>query len=265
MALLGNYTVLNKTPGRAFGGGAAGNGMNRADSNQSGANKNQFAGWSGISQKSSFPSGYVLGLAARPAQKSGGLGTSSKTIAGSGRVSYFNLAGGLNGVAPLDGSGDITSAALALIVSAVAALSGSGSLSAAVKAFLGAAATLAGEGDLVGAVKAIGNAAAAVSGTGTAEDSVLSAGGSLAAGIVVTGDALSTANVADAILDAVDGVETGLTLRQALRVIAAATAGKVSGAETTTITFRNALADDKDRIVAEVSGGNRTSITLDLD
>ncbi len=84
--------------------------------------------------------------------------------------------------------------------------------------------------------------------------------------IVVTGDALSTANVAAAILDATDGVETGLTLRQALRVIAAATAGKVSGAETTTITFRNALVDDTDRIVATVDvDGNRTAVTLDTD
>jgi hypothetical protein len=63
-----------------------------------------------------------------------------------------------------------------------------------------------------------------------------------------------------------EDVETGLTLRQALRVIAAATAGKVSGGGTSTITIRNAVADGADRIVATVdSNGNRTAITYDLE
>jgi hypothetical protein len=266
MALIGNYTVLNKTPGRALGGGAQGDGMNRADFNKSGANKNQYAGWMRIDQRSSFPSGYALGYPLRAAQKAGGMGTSARTVTGAGAVSYFNLAGGLNAVAPLAGAGDINNAAAALIVSAVAALTGTGALSADILAILNAAATLAGEGDLAGALAALGNAVAILSGEGGAIGSVLTADGSMAADIVVTGDALTTANVADAILDAPDGVETGLTLRQALRVIAAATAGKVSGAETTTVTFRNALVDDVDRIIATVdSNGNRTAITLDTD
>ena len=62
-----------------------------------------------------------------------------------------------------------------------------------------------------------------------------------------------------------EDVETGLSLRKALRLIAAATAGKVGGAETTTITIRSAVADDRDRITATVdSNGNRTSITYDV-
>ena len=88
----------------------------------------------------------------------------------------------------------------------------------------------------------------------------------MSAAIIVTGDALSTANVADAILDALNAVENGMTVRQALRLISAAVGGKASGAETTEITFRNAVADTKDRIVATVdSSGNRTAITADLD
>lgn len=71
--------------------------------------------------------------------------------------------------------------------------------------------------------------------------------------------------VAAALLDLVDGIETGLTPRQALRVALAALAGKVSGASGTTVTFRNAAADSKDRIVATVdSDGNRSAVTLDL-
>ena len=112
---------------------------------------------------------------------------------------------------------------------------------------------------------ALAHAAAALTGAGEIA-ATINALGTLAGDIVVTGDALSTANVADAVLDDVDGVESGLTVRQALRVIAAALAGKVSGAATTTITFRNASADDTDRIVATVDNdGNRTAITLDVD
>jgi hypothetical protein len=60
-------------------------------------------------------------------------------------------------------------------------------------------------------------------------------------------------------------VETGMTVRQTLRLLAAAMGGKVSGAGTGTITFRSAVADDVDRIVATVDGsGNRTAVTADL-
>lgn len=60
-------------------------------------------------------------------------------------------------------------------------------------------------------------------------------------------------------------VETGMTVRQTLRLLAASMGGKVSGAGTGTITFRNAVADDADRIIATVDGsGNRTAVTADL-
>lgn len=60
-------------------------------------------------------------------------------------------------------------------------------------------------------------------------------------------------------------VESGLTLRNALRLIAASTAGKLSGATGPTVVIRNAVADSKDRISATVdANGNRTAITVDL-
>jgi len=69
----------------------------------------------------------------------------------------------------------------------------------------------------------------------------------------------------DDLLDASDSIETGLTLRGALRLMVAALAGKISGGGTTTITIRNAVADSKARITATVdSSGNRTAITTDL-
>jgi hypothetical protein len=69
---------------------------------------------------------------------------------------------------------------------------------------------------------------------------------------------------ADALLDRTDGVETGVTPRGLWRLLGAVMAGKVSGAGTGTETFRNTVADSKDRIVATVdSSGNRTAITTD--
>lgn len=68
---------------------------------------------------------------------------------------------------------------------------------------------------------------------------------------------------ADALLDRTAGVETGLTVRQALRLLAAAMFGKASGLAGTTATFRD-TGDTKDRIVATVdANGNRTAVTTD--
>ncbi len=66
------------------------------------------------------------------------------------------------------------------------------------------------------------------------------------------------------LLDLASAIETGLTMRGAMRLIVAANAGKVSGAETTSVIIRNAVADSKARITATVdSNGNRTVVTTD--
>jgi hypothetical protein len=65
----------------------------------------------------------------------------------------------------------------------------------------------------------------------------------------------------DSILD--DPVEGSFTMRQLLRLMAAALFGKASGGGTATITFRD-LGDSKNRITATVtSNGNRTDVVLD--
>jgi acyl-CoA synthetase (NDP forming) len=69
----------------------------------------------------------------------------------------------------------------------------------------------------------------------------------------------------DDLLDRADGIETGLTLRQALRGIAAVLYGKKSGSGTASEVFRNAAADDADRVtVVGEADGDRTAITLNL-
>lgn len=75
---------------------------------------------------------------------------------------------------------------------------------------------------------------------------------------------IPTANEnADALLDREAGVETNRTLRQAMRLMLAAMCGKVSGADTTSVTIRD-TNDSKNRVVATVdANGNRSAVTLD--
>jgi hypothetical protein len=72
----------------------------------------------------------------------------------------------------------------------------------------------------------------------------------------------ATENAAE-LLDIAAGVETGLTVRQAMRLMAAVLFGKASGMSSTTAVFRD-FGDTKDRITATVdSDGNRTAISRD--
>jgi hypothetical protein len=79
------------------------------------------------------------------------------------------------------------------------------------------------------------------------------------------GFSLSAAGV-DAVLDEIvdaNAPANANSLRETVNVIAAATAGKLSGAGTGTLTFR-ALGDDKDRITATLDvDNNRTAVTQD--
>lgn len=66
---------------------------------------------------------------------------------------------------------------------------------------------------------------------------------------------------AEGLLALTDGVESGLTVKQALQAIFATGDGKLSGAGTGTETFRN-KADTVNRVVATVdSSGNRTAVS----
>ena len=70
--------------------------------------------------------------------------------------------------------------------------------------------------------------------------------------------------IATALLDLTNGVETSTTVRQALRLILSALAGKLSGAATATIKIRD-INDTKDRITATVDAdGNRTAVVRDV-
>lgn len=193
--LIGNYSVLSKTPGRWIGGGAIGQGMNRGDFNKTSMARAVFtnANWDKLS---GLPDGYRPPYAWMLPLLAGGL-SSRGNISGQGSAT-ISMAGGLNAEAALSGAGDM-SATGALIVSLVASLSGSGDITnASAIAFLNLAASLAGSGDLSGAVTAIAHAAAEVAGSGDV-NSTISALGTLAATIVVTGTGLTTSNVGAAV------------------------------------------------------------------
>lgn len=73
----------------------------------------------------------------------------------------------------------------------------------------------------------------------------------------------TAAENATELLDQAAGVETGLTVRQWLRLGAAVLFGKASGLDTTTAVYRD-FGDTKDRISATVdASGNRTGVTRD--
>lgn len=86
----------------------------------------------------------------------------------------------------------------------------------------------------------------------------------LPAAPAATGDIPTANQNADALLDRANGIETSYSPRQALRLMLASLAGKISGAGTTTVTVRD-VNDSKDRLVATVDAdGNRTAVTKDV-
>jgi hypothetical protein len=78
-------------------------------------------------------------------------------------------------------------------------------------------------------------------------------------------DSSALVAITNAWLDFPDGIENGLTPKNALRLAAATIGGKLSGAGTGTETVRNAVADSKDRIIVTAdASGNRSAIIYDF-
>lgn len=223
---------------------------------------NWSAGWhtvSGVTDRSSVPEGARHPVAWKFARKAGALASRSQ-INGDADIA-LSMAAGKNAEAALDGIGAMAPSPLQLVVSAVAAISGNGALTGLVAGKLEAAAALAGAGDMDGAIGALAGVFAALDGDGALTGTMRAIGHMDAE--VTPFTELSPQSLASAVWASI--IESGLTAEEAMRLIAAATAGKVSGAAGTTVTIRNAVADDKDRIVATVdSSGNRTAITYDL-
>ena len=272
MALIGNYSVLNKSPCKWLAGNstALASGVGVGQHAQTRAASNFNSDWRKFSlQEGSTPS-TILRFASKPGGY-GGTGWALPTRAGA--VSSVNNS---NGVAAFIGA-LAAGRALAGTFAAVAAFAGTGQL------------VVSGTGSFAGVAAWSGNVIAALAATGSFAGVAAWTGATTAKGFAVgsfagvasfsatryaTGSmegsfapavTLEAAGFSSYLLDSED-IESGLTLRQALRLVAAATAGKISGGGTSTVTIRNAVADGVDRLVATVdTDGNRTAITYDLD
>lgn len=159
MALLGNYTVLAKNPGRAFSGSTISD--NRSQSNKSGAVRCRFVGWAEYSPLAATPNGYLPPYSWVLPVDPGGM-SSYTLIVGSGDLAADG-AMGVNGSATIEGSSDLAATGQ-LVVSAVATINGSSSVAANVVAVLNATATLDGTSSTAGLLIADGFAVAALSG-----------------------------------------------------------------------------------------------------
>lgn len=125
MALLGNYSLVNKIPVKYFGG-TTGDAQVRSNFNQSGRYRNRMYPDQTTTALPlySMPTGSYPTLAFIIAQRVGAI-ASGNQIYGNG-VSSGNLAGGLNSAASLIGSGTVSNANLSLIASLIASLTGAG-------------------------------------------------------------------------------------------------------------------------------------------
>lgn len=240
MALIGNYTVLNKNPGRAFAGSTVSD--TRPQWGKPGALRGRYCNVAGFSSRSSVPNGYRPPYSWQIAITAGAL-SSTNLLLGSGTLAAA-VAGGKNAAATLSGSGDLVSVGQ-LVVSAVAALTGSGTVSAAnLLAVLNAAATLDGTGSLAAVAAAIGHAAATLDGTGSLTLTSY-ATGELAAAILPYAD-LSPEALAAAVWSSDQGAFLHAVARN--RVVTDPVAGTftVYDSDDTTVLYTAALWADAD-------------------
>jgi hypothetical protein len=261
MGILGNYSVLLKSPGRFLSGTVASG--DRPNFDKSGDLRNRFAGDQdlGMAKFSAIPNGYVHPYSWAIAQKSGGLATYTGLSASISETDAL-LALGVNIDSNLSASFTKNDAILALIVALEANLSASGTFTDTQLAIiLLLNANLTGSGSFTDAQ--LGNILGLLA--------QLSASMSISTRIInqvnLSADIggpveLSPQGLSEELLDNQD-IETGYSMRESLRLILSSLAGKVSGASGTTITIRD-VNDIHDRIIAIVdANGNRTSTTLD--
>ena len=121
--------------------------------------------------------------------------------------------------------------------------------------------------NLSGTTISTSQAVASVSGavgsvTGNVGGNVVGSVASVTAAVTLTSGERNS--VADALLDRSNAVETGLTPRQSMQLWSAALAGVLSGAATSTVTFKGAGVATT-RITATVDAdGNRSALTLNV-
>jgi hypothetical protein len=215
-------------------------------------------------------------------------------LTGTGNLPPVSLSLVVSNVAALTGSGALTGSAFGKL-EAAAALTGVGGATGAMTGLASASAALTGTGGcpgnltgkssmaaditVTGSELSTANVAAAVWSALASENNTLGTMGGALAAAGAAGDPWQTnlpasypvgtagniiGNLAEHILEHADGIETDVTLQQALRALLASLTGKASGGGGPTITFRNP-ADTENRVTMTVDeNGNRSNVTLNL-
>lgn len=162
--LLGNYSVLNKSPGRFFGTFPQ---DTRQNWNKSGPARNMFVGFQRgtMSKMSAVPRGTEPPYSWIIAQEGGDLSTFNQ-LSGLGELSG-SMAKGVNATASLSGVGTISTASLSMVVSLISSIAGIGGLSASMVGVVQMSATLVGSGSISAGLNLLANCIASLSGTGT--------------------------------------------------------------------------------------------------
>lgn len=171
MGILGNYSILHKSPGRFLSGTIASG--DRYSFNKSGRLRNRFLGdqGMGVAKFSAIPNGYVHPYSWSLAQVSGGL-ASYKALNANISTTDALLALGINVDANLSATMSTTDAILALIVALEASITASGTITDANMAIIILLeAALSASGTITDAqLNNILNLAAALSASGTLTD-----------------------------------------------------------------------------------------------
>jgi hypothetical protein len=141
-----------------------------------------------------YPTGYYAGKGAmKPPQT---VGEMSMRQTGAGSISASLISARLM-TADFTGGGDFSGSG-ALVIGMGLALTGAGDIDATIIGRIAMSADFSGSGDLAADISAFGNMGLSVSGSGSFQAGI-SGIGSMSLNIVVTGEALSTANVAAAV------------------------------------------------------------------
>lgn len=165
MALLGNYSVILKTPATFIGGTQVSNA--RSAFNMEGQMLQMYYGESeggGLPFTSSLDTGTEPPYSWHLAEVGGEL--SSTTMISGTATMTASQQNGINIVSTLEGTGTIDTAGLALVTSMIATIAGSGALTGAMVGTVQLAATLAGTGDVTGALGMLSGMVADLAGAG---------------------------------------------------------------------------------------------------
>jgi hypothetical protein len=211
MALIGNYSVLNKTCGRWLAGNSTAHASGAGTNTATKSSIMKYSDWRKFSQQDNSggttvvlvktaakPRGYYPpGAYALPSKA----GEMAAWIDGGNTVTASMLLGLLM-EADLTANGEASGTA-GLVISMIAALTGSGAVSGAAALRLNMLADLIANGDVDGTLTGIANLTAALTGNGTMDGSTIMGIGYMTADITSAGAALTAAAVAAAVWDEV--------------------------------------------------------------